>query len=93
VSSPGATPSPWGEPAGVPPLTVHVPPATDRTTRRGGTPIPTASHRWVPATRPERVRAALTMVFVAIVLGAAAAAVLGIGVWALAAFFHHAASG
>jgi hypothetical protein len=33
------------------------------------------------------------MVFLAIVLGALTAVVLGVGVWALAALFHHAASG
>ena len=49
--------------------------------------------RWERPGRKERIRAVLTMFFVAIVLGAAAAGVLGIAVWAMAALFHHAASG
>ncbi|HEX4864844.1 MAG TPA: hypothetical protein VFV02_12270 [Acidimicrobiales bacterium] len=41
----------------------------------------------------ERVRAVATLAFVAIILGAAAAGLLGVLVWAIAALFHHAASG
>ncbi|HEX6392116.1 MAG TPA: hypothetical protein VFZ97_01660 [Acidimicrobiales bacterium] len=70
----GATPSPWGEPARMPPATSD-------------------AIRWERPGSRERARAVLTMFFVAIVLGAAAAGVLGIAVWAIAALFHHAASG
>lgn len=51
------------------------------------------AHRWDHPSRWERVRAAATLVFVAIILGGAAAGVLGVSVWAIAALFHHAASG
>jgi hypothetical protein len=43
--------------------------------------------------RRERVRAAATLAFMAIILGAGAAGLLGVLVWAIAALFHHAASG
>ena len=49
--------------------------------------------RWEDPGRWERARAAATLAVVAIILGAAAAGVLGVSVWAIAALFHHAASG
>lgn len=58
--------------------------------------IPVAGRRlkgWDHPSRSERVRAVATLAFVAIILGAAAAGVLGVSVWAIAALFHHAASG
>jgi len=93
VTGSGSTPSPWGEPARVPTVTARpartvVPPAQTAPVDVGAL----AAHRVVRPTRRERARAVLTMLFVAIVLGAAAAGVLGVGVWALAALFHHAAS-
>lgn len=71
----------------------HIRAATGARIPTSTSPIRTAFQRWEHPTGRERARAALTMVFVAIILGAAAATVLGIGVWVLAAFFHHAASG
>lgn len=95
MSRPGLGASPWGEPARRPPLIVTTPP--DAATSG---PAAQAPHRTVPANpfarvirRRERIRAAATLAFVAIILGAAAASLLGVVVWAIAALFHHAASG
>jgi hypothetical protein len=100
VTRTGATPSPWGEPARMPPRKDRMPAVAGRPAR--GTPSgvemrPSAGTgdaiRWERHGRRERIRAVVTMFFVAIVLGAAAAGVLGIAVWAIAAVFRHAASG
>ena len=87
--------SPWGEPARRPTLIVTSPP--DQAT--SGTPAQPAAQLVARNTFPrevsrgERLRAAATLAFVAIILGAAAAGLLGVLVWAIAALFHHAASG
>lgn len=109
MNDPAKTSSPWGEPArGAPSPAWEPAPPTASTaasapaatvtttaplTRTGNPPLLAEPHRWEHPPGPERVRAALTMVFMAIILGAAAAVVLGVGVWLLAALFHHAASG
>ena len=112
-------PSPWGDPARMPPVSATAPAssappagparkerANKEMERQGGVARvrPPAHRVTIPVarrrvhgrdhpSRPEQVRAAATLAFVAIILGAAAAGVLGISVWAIAALFHHAASG
>lgn len=95
MSGPRRSASPWGEPARRPPLSVTSPP--DAATNGPAAQPPRGTFPANPfarvISRRERIRAAATLAFVAIILGAGAAGLLGVAVWAIAALFHHAASG
>lgn len=95
MSGPDRGSSAWGEPAQRAPLIVTSPPdAPASGPAAKPRPRTVAANPYTRViSRRERIRAAATLAFVAIILGAGAAGLLGVMVWAIAALFHHAASG